>query len=68
VSAVAARKTAAPRPAQAPAAPAEPPKCEPCKGTGLVAVPVKIGRSRRQVGKQQGACLACWGTGTDPES
>jgi hypothetical protein len=49
-TAIAARKTAAPRPAKTPAAPAEPPKCGPCKGTGQVAVPVRVGRSHRQVG------------------
>jgi hypothetical protein len=67
-TAMAARKTAAPRPAKTPAAPAEPPKCGPRKGTGQVAVPVMVGRSHRQVGQQEGTCLACWGTGEAPES
>lgn len=45
------------------AAPAEPP-CEVCKGTGTVAVTVRVGRRRRVVGQQDGMCLACFGNGT----
>ena len=48
------------RPARKPAAPVP---CEPCEGTGLVSKPIRVGRRQRNVGSQQGACLACWGTG-----
>ncbi|MHA6762103.1 hypothetical protein [Streptacidiphilus sp. PAMC 29251] len=48
-------------PAPAPMVP-----CEPCEGTGLVAKVVRVGRRHRNVGSQQGACLACWGTGEAP--
>jgi hypothetical protein len=41
----------------------EPVACESCEGTGLVDRPVRVGRRQRNVGSQQGACLACWGTG-----
>jgi hypothetical protein len=49
-----------------PTPPAEPvpPRCEVCKGTGIVAVPVRVGRSRRLVGSQDGMCLACFGATT----
>ena len=56
---MAARKTAARRPT----APAEPPPCGPCNGTGEVPVTVRVGRKRRPVGQQSGICLACFGTG-----
>ena len=60
-----ARKRAAAKPAPAP----EPVPCEPCEGTGLVAKTVRVGRRHRNVGDQQGACLACWGTGqSTPET
>nr|WP_093743171.1 hypothetical protein [Streptomyces sp. DvalAA-14] len=56
------RKTTA-RPAK-PAAPAQPEPCGACKGTGQVAVPVRVGRRHRVVGDQEGMCLGCLGTGT----
>ncbi|MEU0830526.1 hypothetical protein [Streptomyces sp. NPDC005969] len=49
-------------------APAEPGKCQPCGGTGNVAITVRIGRKRRPVGQQDGLCLSCFGTGTALES
>ncbi len=51
-----------------PPAPAEPvpEKCSACKGTGTVAVSVRVGRRHRVVGQQDGMCLACFGTGTAP--
>jgi DnaJ-class molecular chaperone len=49
-------------------APASPAPCEPCKGTGLVAVTVRVGRKRRVVGQQDGMCLACFGSGTAPDA
>ncbi|MEV8422853.1 hypothetical protein [Streptomyces niveus] len=45
------------------AAPPKPPPCEPCKGSGQVAVTVFVGRRRRPVGQQDGICLTCFGTG-----
>ncbi|MFF9347521.1 hypothetical protein [Streptomyces sp. NPDC014734] len=48
--------------------PAQPTECQPCGGTGNVAVTVRVGRKRRPVGQQDGLCLNCLGTGTDPES
>lgn len=59
-----ARKTTARRPAKPAAPPAEPPDCSVCKGTGQVAVTVRVGRSHRTVGSQEGMCLSCFGTGT----
>ncbi|MFE4775259.1 hypothetical protein [Streptomyces sp. NPDC056713] len=53
---MAAKKKSPPRP---PAAK----RCEPCKGTGEVAVSVQVGRKRRVVGQQNGLCLTCFGTG-----
>jgi DnaJ-class molecular chaperone len=50
------RKTPPPPPAPA--------SCEVCEGTGTVAVTVRVGRRRRVVGKQDGMCLACFGSGT----
>ncbi|MFD6993520.1 hypothetical protein [Streptomyces sp. NPDC059943] len=44
-------------------APVEPPPCEPCKGSGQVAITVRVGRKRRPVGQQDGICLTCFGTG-----
>ncbi|WP_156727541.1 hypothetical protein [Streptomyces apocyni] len=41
-------------------------KCGPCKGTGEVPVPVRVGRNRRVVGAQNGMCLGCFGTGQAP--
>ncbi|MGW2843464.1 hypothetical protein [Streptomyces sp. NPDC001274] len=46
----------------------EPAECDPCDGTGNVAVTVLVGRKRRPVGQQDGICLNCLGTGTDPDS
>ncbi|WP_381796241.1 hypothetical protein [Streptomyces niveus] len=57
-----ARKTTTPRPANK-TAPAKPPPCEPCKGSGQVAVTVRVGRKHRPVGQQDGICLTCFGTG-----
>jgi DnaJ-class molecular chaperone len=62
VSAVAAKKTT-PRRAKK-TAPAKPLPCEPCKGSGQVAITVRVGRKRRPVGQQDGICLTCFGTGT----
>ncbi|WP_433891293.1 hypothetical protein [Streptomyces sp. CA-111067] len=59
---MAARKTAARRPAK-PAEPVQPPPCTVCEGTGLVAVTVRVGRRHRPVGQQEGMCLSCLGTG-----
>ncbi|MER6131494.1 hypothetical protein [Streptomyces sp. NPDC001815] len=42
---------------------AEPPKCDPCKGTGEVPRAVRVGRKQRFVGQQSGICLACFGSG-----
>ncbi|WP_405676830.1 hypothetical protein OG292_19525 [Streptomyces sp. NBC_01511] len=57
-----ARKTTAPRAAKK-TAPATPPPCEPCEGSGQVAITVRVGRKRRPVGQQDGICLTCLGTG-----
>ncbi|MGQ4382866.1 hypothetical protein [Streptomyces sp. SAS_270] len=38
-------------------------QCPACKGTGEVAVTVRVGRKRRLVGQQTGLCLGCFGTG-----
>ncbi|MEU9745258.1 hypothetical protein [Streptomyces niveus] len=43
--------------------PPKPPSCTPCKGSGQVAVTVRVGRRRRPVGEQDGICLTCFGTG-----
>jgi DnaJ-class molecular chaperone len=59
---MATRKPAA-RPAK-PAPPAEPAPCPVCKGTGQVAVTVRVGRRHRVVGSQEGMCLSCFGNGT----
>ncbi|MFI0899096.1 hypothetical protein [Streptomyces sp. NPDC020983] len=55
-----ARKTPA-KPAPAEPVPAP---CEACKGTGTVAVTVRVGRRHRVVGRQDGMCLNCFGSGT----
>ncbi|MFE4328077.1 hypothetical protein ACFRQM_01155 [Streptomyces sp. NPDC056831] len=55
------------KPPKAPAS-AQPAECQPCGGTGNVAVTVRVGRKRRPVGQQDGLCLACLGSGTAPES
>jgi hypothetical protein len=56
---VARKTTAKPVPAEPPA----PDPCEVCKGTGQVAVTVRVGRRHRNVGQQEGVCLTCLGTG-----
>ncbi|AWE51441.1 hypothetical protein DC008_18240 [Streptomyces nigra] len=40
--------------------------CSPCKGTGEVTRPVRVGRNRRTVGQQAGLCLNCFGAGEVP--
>ncbi|MEU3222535.1 hypothetical protein ABZ695_05160 [Streptomyces sp. NPDC006976] len=52
-------------PAPDPIAPA---LCQPCDGTGNVPVTVRVGRKRRPVGQQDGLCLNCLGSGTDPNT
>ncbi|WLQ33603.1 hypothetical protein P8A18_09110 [Streptomyces castrisilvae] len=42
--------------------------CKPCGGTGNVPTTVRVGRKRRPVGQQDGLCLNCFGTGTDPDA
>ncbi|WP_329219831.1 hypothetical protein [Streptomyces microflavus] len=49
-------------------APVEPATCQPCGGTGNVAITVRVGRKRRPVGQQDGLCLNCLGSGTDPNA
>ncbi|WP_327390353.1 hypothetical protein OG728_20500 [Streptomyces microflavus] len=46
--------------------PVEPATCQPCGGTGNVAITVRVGRKRRSVGQQDGLCLSCLGEGTNP--
>ncbi|WP_098899472.1 hypothetical protein [Streptomyces sp. st77] len=46
----------------------EPASCQPCGGTGNVAITVRVGRKRRPVGQQDGLCLNCLGSGTDPNA
>ncbi|MGW2656755.1 hypothetical protein ACWC1D_24245 [Streptomyces sp. NPDC001478] len=46
----------------------EPAVCKPCGGTGNVPTTVRVGRKRRPVGQQDGLCLNCFGTGTDPDA
>ncbi|WKV79561.1 hypothetical protein HBB06_16155 [Streptomyces sp. SNU607] len=48
--------------------PTEPSACKPCDGTGNVPTTVRVGRKRRPVGQQDGLCLNCLGTGTDPDA
>ncbi|MGW2281142.1 hypothetical protein [Streptomyces sp. NPDC001770] len=45
-----------------------PAPCQPCGGTGNVPITVRVGRKRRTVGQQDGLCLNCFGTGTDPNA
>lgn len=47
---------------------AEPGDCTPCGGTGNVPTTVRVGRKRRPVGQQDGLCLNCFGSGTDPDA
>lgn len=49
-------------------APVEPGDCTPCGGTGNVPTTVRVGRKRRPVGQQDGLCLNCLGTGTNPDA
>ncbi|MFJ2292329.1 hypothetical protein ACIOG7_11540 [Streptomyces sp. NPDC087894] len=42
--------------------------CKPCGGTGNVPTTVRVGRKRRPVGQQDGLCLNCFGSGTDPDA
>ncbi|MFI6860757.1 hypothetical protein ACIBKZ_12750 [Streptomyces sp. NPDC050421] len=46
----------------------EPGDCKPCGGTGNVPTTVRVGRKRRPVGQQDGLCLNCLGSGTDPDA
>ncbi|MFI8865292.1 hypothetical protein ACIGNW_00010 [Streptomyces sp. NPDC053707] len=46
----------------------EPAACKPCGGTGNVPTTVRVGRKRRPVGQQDGLCLNCLGSGTDPNA
>ncbi|MFC8728503.1 hypothetical protein [Streptomyces bacillaris] len=55
------------KPPESPA-PAEPSVCSPCDGSGLVAATVRVGRKRRPVGQQDGLCLNCLGSGTNPDA
>ncbi|MEW1625849.1 hypothetical protein AB1339_34230 [Streptomyces cyaneofuscatus] len=48
--------------------PVEPAPCQPCGGTGNVAITVRVGRKRRPVGQQDGLCLNCLGEGTAPDA
>jgi hypothetical protein len=57
-----ARKTTARKVPEA----AVPARCEVCKGTGQVAVNVRVGRRHRLVGQQEGMCLSCFGSGEAP--
>nr|WP_166683022.1 hypothetical protein [Streptomyces aquilus] len=56
MTAVSASKTTQPRPKQ----------CPPCKGTGEVSRPVRVGRKQRVAGQQTGLCLNCMGAGEIP--
>ncbi len=56
-------------PKRKPAARREPTaqQCTACKGTGEVAISVRVGRKRRSTTDQQtGLCLACLGSGQAP--
>ncbi|MEQ4609834.1 hypothetical protein ABMX48_26355 [Streptomyces cavourensis] len=55
------------KPSKTPAPP-EPVICSPCDGSGMVAATVRVGRKRRPVGQQDGLCLNCLGTGTNPDA
>ncbi|MFF4336246.1 MULTISPECIES: hypothetical protein [Streptomyces] len=56
------------KPKKPTAAPVEPAACQPCGGTGNVPTTVRVGRKRRPVGQQDGLCLNCLGSGTDPNA
>ncbi|WP_435597521.1 hypothetical protein [Streptomyces anulatus] len=63
------RRTTTKTPKNTPApVPIEPAPCQPCGGTGNVAITVRVGRKRRPVGQQDGLCLNCLGSGTDPDA
>ncbi|MFJ9055769.1 hypothetical protein [Streptomyces sp. NPDC102409] len=51
-----------------PTASTEPAACKPCGGTGNVPTTVRVGHKRRPVGQQDGLCLNCFGSGTDPNT
>ncbi|MEU2415337.1 hypothetical protein ABZ736_28860 [Streptomyces sp. NPDC013099] len=51
-----------------PTASTEPAACKPCGRTGNVPTTVRVGRKRRPVGQQDGLCLNCLGSGTDPNT
>ncbi|WP_328894928.1 hypothetical protein [Streptomyces sp. NBC_00236] len=58
------KRTTKPKPSPAD----EPVPCTPCGGTGNVSTTVRVGRKRRPVGQQDGLCLNCFGSGTDPDA
>ncbi|MGW1666868.1 hypothetical protein [Streptomyces microflavus] len=60
---MATKRTTAKPPTPAPD-PVEPASCQPCGGSGNVAITVRVGRKRRPVGQQDGLCLNCLGEGT----
>ncbi|WP_031053359.1 hypothetical protein [Streptomyces sp. NRRL F-5702] len=62
------RRTTTKTPKKTTPVPVEPASCQPCGGTGNVAITVWVGRKRRPVGQQDGLCLNCLGTGTDPDA
>ncbi|MFI0814066.1 hypothetical protein ACH4TX_27945 [Streptomyces sp. NPDC021098] len=58
------KTTAARRTAKKTAAPAAPPKCPTCNGTGEITTEIRVGRGRRKTGHHQtGLCPDCFGTG-----
>ncbi|BAG20182.1 MULTISPECIES: hypothetical protein [Streptomyces] len=65
---MATRRTTTKTPTTTAPAPVEPALCQPCGGTGNVAITVRVGRKRRPVGQQDGLCLNCLGTGTNPDA
>ncbi|MFH9998601.1 hypothetical protein ACH4NR_00090 [Streptomyces globisporus] len=65
---MASRRTTTKPPTTTAPAPVEPAPCQPCGGTGNVAITVRVGRKRRPVGQQDGICLNCLGSGTDPDA
>lgn len=56
------------KPKKPPTPSVEPAACKPCGGTGNVPTTVRVGRKRRSVGQQDGLCLNCFGSGTDPDA
>ncbi|MFD7761714.1 hypothetical protein [Streptomyces microflavus] len=65
---MATQRTTTKTPKKTTPAPVEPAPCQPCGGTGNVAITVRVGRKRRPVGQQDGLCLNCLGEGTDPDA